>query len=100
MYKLKPLFDRIIVKREIIDERTPGGLIIPELAKEKPMLGIVVAVGPGKFLDNGTVRPMTIKVGDKVLFGKYAGSEVKFEGEELLLLIESDVFSSLEEGAA
>lgn len=94
---LVPLFDRLIVEREIAEEKTAGGLYFPEAAKEKPMLGTVVACGAGKIRDDGTLQPMTIKEGDKILFGKYAGSVVSFKGRELLLLIESDVFAILKD---
>jgi len=89
--KIKPLQDRILVKRIEEEEKTKGGIIIPDSAKEKPQEGKVVAVGDGKLLDNGTKVPLTVKPGDKILFGKYAGTEVKIDGEEHLILREEDV---------
>ena len=94
--KFKPLLDRIVVKR--IDElnRTAGGIIIPDTAKEKPSQGIVVAVGPGGINEDGKMTVMTLKEGDKVLFGKWSGTEVKIDGEDLLIMRESDVLGVLE----
>ncbi len=89
--KIRPLHDRLVVKRTQEEEKTKGGIIIPDTAKEKPIEGTVVAVGNGKELKNGKVVPLDVKVGDKVLFGKYSGTEVKVEGEELVLLREDDV---------
>ena len=89
--KIRPLHDRLVVKRTQEEEKTKGGIIIPDTAKEKPIEGTVVAVGNGKELKNGKVIPLDVKVGDKVLFGKYSGTEVKVEGEELVLLREDDV---------
>ncbi len=89
--KIKPLQDRVIVKRLEEEEKTAGGIIIPDTAKEKPQQGKVLAVGPGKVLEGGTRVEMTVKVGDKVLFGKYSGSEVKLDGEELLIMREDDI---------
>lgn len=95
--KIRPLHDRIVVRRiEKNDEVTQGGLYIPDSAKEKPQLGEVVAVGSGKLLENGTRIAMDIKKGDKVLFGKYAGTEIKIEGEEVLMMREDDVLGVLE----
>ncbi len=89
--KVRPLHDRVLVKRLEEDETTPGGIIIPDTAKEKPQKGEVVAVGPGKTLDNGDIAPMNVKPGDKVLFGKYAGTEIKINGVESLILKEDDI---------
>jgi len=96
--KVKPLADRVVVKRlEEEEAKSPGGIIIPDTAKEKPQKGIVVAVGPGRIDDNGNRVPMEVKVGDKVLFAKYAGSEVKIEGEEYLIMREDDILAIIEE---
>ncbi len=89
--KIRPLHDRLVVKRTQEEEKTKGGLIIPDTAKEKPIEGTVVAVGSGKELKNGKVHPLEVKAGDKVLFGKYSGTEVKVDGEDLVLLREDDV---------
>ena len=94
--KIRPLHDRVIVKR-LEDERTSaGGIIIPDSATEKPIQGKVLAVGKGKILESGEVRPLDLKVGDKVLFGKYGGTEVKIDGEELLVMREEDVMAVIE----
>ncbi len=90
---LKPLSDRIVVRPSKAEEKTKGGIIVPDTAKEKPVWGEVIAVGPGRMSDEGKVIPMTIKVGDQVLYGKYSGTEVTIEGEELLIMRESDVFA-------
>jgi chaperonin GroES len=89
--KIRPLQDRLLVRRLGSEERTKGGIIIPDTAKEKPQEGEVIAVGNGKVLENGTVLPLDVKVGDRVLFSKYAGSEVKIEGEEYTIMREDDV---------
>jgi chaperonin GroES len=94
--KLKPLQDRIVVRRIPSEERTAGGLIIPETAKERPNQGEVLAVGGGKVLEGGKFHPLDVKVGDRVLFGKYAGTEVKVEGEERLILREEEVLGIVE----
>ena len=94
--KIRPLHDRILVRRLEAEQRTKGGIIIPDSAKEKPIEGEVVAVGNGKVLDDGTVRPLDVKVGDRVLFGKYSGTEVKIDGEERLIVREDDIFVVLE----
>ncbi len=91
--KLSPLHDRVIVKPAQPEEVTKGGIIIPDTAKEKPMQGEVVAVGPGKVTDDGKTIPMQVKVGDKVLYGKYAGTEVNIDGEDYLIMRESDIFA-------
>ena len=93
---IRPLHDRILVKREQEQERTTGGLYIPDSAKEKPVQAKVIAVGNGKVGEDGKVRPLDIKAGDTVLFGKYSGSEVKIEGEEHLILREEDILGVLE----
>jgi chaperonin GroES len=93
--KVKPLHDRVIVKRTEGEEKTKGGIIIPDTAKEKPIEGKVVAVGNGKILESGKTLPMQVKVGDKVLFGKYAGNEIKIEGEEHVIMREDDIIAIL-----
>jgi len=94
--KIRPLGDRILVKRIKEEERTKGGIIIPDTAKEKPQEGKVVAVGKGKVNDDGKLIPTEVKAGDKILFGKYSGSEVKIDGEEHLILREDDILGILE----
>ncbi len=94
--KIRPLQDRIIMKRIPEEEKTKGGIIIPDTAKEKPVEGLVVAVGNGKVLEDGKVRPLDIKPGDRVLFNKYAGNEVKINGEEHLMLREDDILGVIE----
>ena len=94
--KIRPLQDRLIVKRVAEENKTKGGIIIPDTAKEKPLEGKVVAVGNGKILEDGKVRPLDIKAGDRVLFSKYAGTEVKIEGEDHLILREEDVLGVIE----
>jgi len=94
--KLRPLHDRVIVKRLEEEERTSGGIIIPDTAKEKPQQGKVIAVGKGRFLENGQVVPLVVKDGDRVLFSKYAGTDVKVEGEELLIMREDDILGIFE----
>jgi chaperonin GroES len=94
--KIRPLHDRIVVKRVEEEKTSPGGIVIPDTAKEKPIRGEVIAVGNGKLLDNGQVRALDVKVGDKVLFGKYSGTEVKIDGIEYLMLREDDVMGVLE----
>lgn len=94
--KIRPLQDRLIVKRLKEEETTKGGIIIPETAKEKPLEAEVIAVGNGKVLEDGKVRPLDVKAGDRVLFSKYAGTEIKIEGEEYLMLREDDVLGVIE----
>jgi len=94
--KIRPLQDRVIVKRLEEEEKTKGGIIIPDTAKEKPQEGKVIAVGKGKITEEGKVIPLDVKVGDKVLFGKYSGSEVKIEGEEHLIMREEDILGVIE----
>lgn len=93
--QIRPLHDRVIVRRE--EERTSaGGIVIPDTATEKPIRGVIVAIGTGKILDNGEVRHLAVKVNDKVLFGKYAGTEVKIDGQELLVMREEDIIGVIE----
>jgi chaperonin GroES len=94
--KIRPLGDRILVRRIKEEEKTKGGIIIPDTAKEKPQEGKVVAVGKGKYSEEGKLIPIEVKAGDKILFGKYSGSEVKIEGEEHLILREDDILGILE----
>jgi len=94
--QLRPLHDRVVVKRVEEKEQVKGGIIIPDTAKEKPQEGEVVAVGQGKVLDNGTRLEMALKVGDRILFGKYSGSEIKLDGEEFLIMREDDVLGVIE----
>ena len=94
--KMRPLHDRVIVKRMEEERTSPGGIVIPDAATEKPIKGEVVAAGNGKILENGEVRALDVKVGDQVLFGKYAGTEVKVEGEELLVMKEDDIMAVIE----
>jgi len=94
--KIKPLHDRAVIRR-LEDQRTsPGGIVIPDSAAEKPIRGEVIAVGKGKIMENGDIRPMDVKVGDKVLFGKYAGTEIKVDGEELVVMREDDIMAIIE----
>ena len=94
--KIRPLHDRVIVKREDEERKSPGGIVIPDTAAEKPIRGRIMAVGKGKILENGSVRPLDLKVGDKILFGKYSGTEVKVDGDELLVMREEDVMAVIE----
>jgi chaperonin GroES len=94
--KIRPLHDRVIVRRKEEDRTTPGGIVIPDSATEKPIRGEVTAVGKGKILEDGKVRPLDVKVGDHVLFGKYSGTEVKVEGEDLLVMREEDIMAIIE----
>jgi len=94
--KIRPLHDRIIVKRLEEEEKTKGGIIIPDTAKEKPIEGKVIAVGDGKVKEDGTKVPMEVKVGDRILFSKYAGTEVKIEGEEHLIMRQDDILAIVE----
>ena len=93
---VRPLHDRVIVKRMEEERISPGGIVIPDSATEKPIQGEITAVGNGKILDSGEVRPLDVKVGDKVLFGKYSGTEVKVGGEDLLVLREEDIMGVVE----
>ena len=98
--KFRPLHDRVVVRRLDAEEKTAGGIIIPDTAKEKPQQGEVVAVGPGARDDNGKLQPLDVQVGDRVLFGKWSGTEVKIDGEELLIMKESDIMGVLDEVVA
>ena len=94
--KFRPLHDRVVVKRVAEEEKTKGGIIIPDTAKEKPMEGRVVAVGTGKLADDGTLTPLEVKKGDRILFSKYSGSEIKLDGDEHLIIREEDILAVLE----
>ena len=94
--KFRPLHDRVVVRRLNAEEKTAGGIIIPDTAKEKPMEGEVVAVGPGARGEDGKLHPLDVKPGDRVLFGKWSGTEVKLDGEELLIMKESDIMGIIE----
>ena len=94
--KIRPLHDRVIVKRLESETKSAGGIVIPDSAAEKPVQGKVVAVGKGKILEDGNVRPLDVKVGDKILFGKYSGSEIKLNGEEHLIMREDDILGVIE----
>ena len=93
---LRPLYDRIIVERLQEDEKTAGGIIIPETAKEKPQKGKIIAVGKGKITDDGKIRALEVKAGDVVLFGKYSGTEIKIDGQDRLILREDDILAVIE----
>ncbi|MBS0364521.1 MAG: co-chaperone GroES [Proteobacteria bacterium] len=94
--KIRPLHDRVIVKRLDEERTSPGGIVIPDTAAEKPVQGKILAVGKGKILEDGQVRPLDVKVGDRILFGKYTGTEVKLDGEELVVMREEDVMAIIE----
>ena len=94
--KIRPLHDRVIVKRLESETRSAGGIVIPDSAAEKPVQGKIVAVGKGKILEGGEVRPLDVKVGDKILFGKYSGTEVKVDGDDLVVMREEDVMAVIE----
>jgi chaperonin GroES len=94
--KIRPLHDRVIVKRMEEERTSPGGIVIPDSATEKPIKGEIIAAGNGKILENGDVRALDVRVGDKVLFGKYAGTEVKVDGDELLVMKEDDIVAVIE----
>ncbi|MGC1458868.1 MAG: co-chaperone GroES [Steroidobacteraceae bacterium] len=94
--KIRPLHDRVIVKRLEEERTSPGGIVIPDSAAEKPVQGKIMAVGKGKILEDGTVRPLDVKVGDRILFGKYSGTEVKIDGDELVVMREEDVMAIFE----
>jgi chaperonin GroES len=96
MSSIRPLHDRVIVKRVKEEEKSKGGIIIPDTAKEKPIEGEILAVGSGKIADDGSVRKLDVKVGDRILFGKYSGTEVKVDGEDRLILREDDILGVLE----
>ncbi len=98
--KFRPLQDRILVRRIESDERTAGGIIIPDTAREKPQEGEVVAAGPGARNENGQLQPLDLKVGDRILFGKWSGTEIRLEGEDLLVMKEADVMGVIEQTAS
>ena len=98
--KFRPLHDRVVVRRIDAEEKTRGGIIIPDTAKEKPQEGEVVSVGPGARDENGVLRSLDLKAGDRVLFGKWSGTEVRIDGEDLLIMKESDIMGVVEESAA
>ena len=98
--KFRPLHDRVVVRRIEEDERTRGGIIIPDTAKEKPQQGEVIAAGPGARDEKGVVQPLDVKAGDRILFGKWSGSEVKIDGEELLIMKESDIMGVITDVSA
>ncbi len=95
--KIRPLHDRVVIRRTEEERTSPGGIVIPDTAAEKPIKGEVIAVGNGKVLENGEIRALDLKEGDKVLFGKYSGTEVKVEGEEVLVMREDDVMAVIED---
>lgn len=95
--KIRPLHDRVVIRRMEEERKTPGGIVIPDNATEKPIRGLVVAVGVGKILDNGDIRALDVKAGDKVLFGKYAGTEVKIGNDEYVIMREEDIMGILQE---
>lgn len=94
--KVRPLYDRILVKRIDTEEKTKGGIIIPDTAKEKPQEGKIIALGKGKLLEDGSIRPLDVKVGNKILFSKYGGTEINIDGEEYLILREDDILAIVE----
>ena len=96
--KFRPLHDRVVVKRLGEEEKTAGGIIIPDTAQEKPMEGEVIAVGPGERSDDGKLTPLDVKAGDRILFGKWSGTEVKIDGDDLLIMKESDIMGIIESG--
>ncbi len=98
--KFRPLHDRVVVRRVEQEEKTAGGIIIPDTAKEKPQEGEVIAVGPGVRDESGKVQPLDVKAGDRILFGKWSGTEVRLDGEDLLIMKESDILGVLDAGAA
>src|SRR5438105_11698210 len=98
--KLRPLHDRVLIRRVEQEAKTTGGIIIPDTAREKPMEGDVIAVGPGARGEDGNVHPLDVKAGDRVLFGKWSGTEIRLHGEELMIMKESDVMGIVDGGAA
>ncbi|MGH7900610.1 MAG: co-chaperone GroES [Thermodesulfobacteriota bacterium] len=94
--KVRPLYDRILVKRIDTEEKTKGGIIIPDTAKEKPQEGKIIALGKGKLLEDGSIRPLDVKVGNKILFSKYGGADINIDGEEYLILREDDILAIVE----
>jgi chaperonin GroES len=97
--KFRPLHDRVVIRRIEEEEKTKGGIIIPDTAKEKPMEGEVVSAGPGARGEDGKIQPLEVRAGDRVLFGKWSGTEVKLDGEELIIMKESDIMGVIEHGA-
>jgi len=95
--KLKPLYDRVVVRKAEMEQKTAGGIILPDTAKEESQIGDVIAVGEGKLLENGEIRPLKVEVGDKVLYSKYAGNEIEIDGEKLLVIREEDILAVVEE---
>ena len=93
--KIEPLSDRVVIKAQEAEEKTASGIILPDTAKEKPQIGLVIATGPGKVNESGSINKMTVSKGDKVLYGKYSGNEISFEGDELLIMRESDILAIL-----
>jgi chaperonin GroES len=98
--KFRPLHDRVLIKRVAEEEKTKGGIIIPDTAKEKPMEGEVVAAGPGARGEDGKLQPMEVRAGDRVLFGKWSGTEVKLDGEDMIIMKESDIMGVIDHSAA
>ena len=94
--KIRPLYDRIVVRRKEEESKSAGGIVLPGSAKEKPNQGEVVAIGQGKLLDNGELRPVSVKVGDQVVFGQYSGNNIKVDGDELIILSETEIFGVIE----
>jgi chaperonin GroES len=94
--KIRPLYDRVVVRRKEEEEKTAGGIVLPGSAKEKPNQGEVVAVGQGKLLESGELRPVSLKVGDQVIFGQYSGNNIKIDGQELIILSETEIFGVVE----
>lgn len=95
--QIRPLYDRVVIRRREEERTSRGGIVIPDTAKDKPVLGEVIAIGTGKLLENNQIRPLAVKVGDKVLFGKYAGTEVKMNDEEVVVMREDDLMAVVEE---
>ena len=93
MFSIQPLHEKVVLERMEAETKSAGGIVLPDTAKEKPMRGTVIAVGPGRVLDNGEVKPLGVKKGDKVFFGGYAGSEVKLDGKDYLIVSESDILA-------
>jgi chaperonin GroES len=94
--KIRPLYDRVVVRRKEEEQKSAGGIVLPGSAKEKPNQGEVVAIGQGKLLESGEVRPLSVKVGDQVVFGPYAGNNIKIDGDELIMLSETEIFGVIE----
>ena len=94
--QVRPLHDRVLVKRHLEEEKSKGGIFIPDTAKEKPIQGEIIAVGTGRVTDDGKVRPLEVKKGDKILFGKYAGTEIKIEGDDFLMMREEDILGIIQ----